>query len=57
MFVAPDLLDILVCPQCHATLFADESARELVCNGCALAYGVTGDGIPNMLVEEARRLD
>lgn len=56
MFVAPDLLEILVCPACHATLFVDESARELVCNSCSLAYGVTDDGIANMLIDDARKL-
>jgi uncharacterized protein len=48
------LLEILVCPDCHATLSVDESASELVCDGCGLAYPVRDD-IPVMLVEEARR--
>lgn len=54
MLIAPDLLEILVCPQCHATLFVDEDARELVCSTCALAYAVTPEGIPHMLIETAR---
>jgi uncharacterized protein YbaR (Trm112 family) len=48
------LLEILVCPDCHATLSADDEASELVCDGCGLAYPVRDD-IPVMLVEEARR--
>jgi uncharacterized protein YbaR (Trm112 family) len=48
------LLEILVCPDCHATLSVDEAASELVCDGCGLAYPVRDD-IPVMLVEEARR--
>lgn len=48
------LLDILVCPKCHATVRADEAASELVCTGCGLAYPVRDD-IPVMLVEEARQ--
>ena len=48
------LLEILVCPACRATLSVDETADELVCNGCALAYPVRDD-IPVMLVDEARR--
>jgi uncharacterized protein YbaR (Trm112 family) len=48
------LLEILVCPDCHGTLSVDESASELVCDGCGLAYPVRDD-IPVMLVEEARR--
>jgi uncharacterized protein len=50
------LLEILVCPDCHATLSVDEAASELVCDGCGLAYPVRDD-IPVMLVEEARRPD
>ena len=48
------LLEILVCPDCHGTLSVDESASELVCDSCGLAYPVRDD-IPVMLVEEARR--
>lgn len=55
MNLDPALLEILVCPQCRATLFVDQSADELVCNACALAYPVRGD-IPVMLVDEARTL-
>ena len=49
------LLDILVCPKCHASLRVDETASELVCTGadCGLAYPVRDD-IPVMLVVEAR---
>ncbi|WP_078900653.1 Trm112 family protein [Streptomyces sp. SBT349] len=48
------LLDILVCPVCHATL--REEGQELVCagDGCGLAYPVQ-DGIPALLESEARR--
>ena len=35
------LLSIIVCPQCHGALQADEAAVELVCQGeCGLAYPV-----------------
>ncbi|RYJ06630.1 Trm112 family protein [Aeromicrobium sp. Root495] len=55
MNLDPALLDILVCPQCRATLFVDDDASELVCNACQLAYPVRDD-IPVMLVDEARSL-
>lgn len=55
MHLDPSLLEILVCPQCRATLFVDSSAEELVCHACALAYPVRGD-IPVMLVDEARAI-
>jgi uncharacterized protein len=49
------LLEILVCPKCHAPVRVDEEASELVCTGadCGLAYPVRDD-IPVMLVDEAR---
>lgn len=53
MNLDPALLEVLVCPQCRATLFVDSDAAELICNACALAYPVRGD-IPVMLVGEAR---
>lgn len=55
MNLDPALLEILVCPQCRATLSVDEDASELVCNTCSLAYPVRRD-IPVMLVDEARAL-
>ncbi len=55
MQLDPALLEILVCPQCRAALFADHDAGELVCQACALAYPVRDD-IPVMLVDEARPL-
>ena len=48
------LLDLIVCPSCHADLVVDEAAEELVCTGCGLAYPVRDD-IPVLLVDEARQ--
>ena len=56
MNLDPALLEILVCPQCRATLAVDDEASELVCSSCALAYPVRNDDIPVMLVDEARSL-
>ncbi|MGD7704987.1 Trm112 family protein [Microlunatus sp. Y2014] len=52
----PELLEILVCPQCHAALAVDHDRDELICTApdCALAYPVR-DQIPVLLVDEARR--
>lgn len=55
MNLDPALLEILVCPQCRATLAVDDQASELVCSACALAYPVRRD-IPVMLVDEARSI-
>jgi uncharacterized protein YbaR (Trm112 family) len=46
------LLDIIVCPDCHGSLVA--AGEELVCQGCGLAYPVRDD-IPVLLVDEARK--
>ncbi len=54
MNLDPALLEILVCPSCHADLRVDEAASELVCTGCGLAYPVRDD-IPVLLIDEARR--
>jgi len=48
-------LELMVCPECHARLEYDKSNKELVCNACELAYPVK-DGIPVMLIEEARKI-
>ena len=54
--VDPRLLEILVCPLTKGPLSYDEAAQELVSAQAGLAYPIR-DGIPIMLVEEARRLD
>ena len=52
----PRLLDLLVCPLTKATLRYDRERNELVSEQAGLAYPIR-DGIPIMLVEEARPLD
>ena len=54
--VDPRLLEILVCPLTKATLRYDRAAQELVSIEAGLAYPIR-DGIPIMLVDEARTLD
>jgi len=50
------LLEILVCPACKGELdYVTEPAEELQCAACQLAYQVR-DGIPDMIVEDARPL-
>lgn len=50
------LLEMLVCPLTHAKLKYDIETQELVSERARLAYPIR-DGIPIMLVEEARVLD
>ena len=52
----PRLLEILVCPLTKGPLNYDAEAGELVSEQAGLAYPIR-DGIPIMLVDEARRLD
>lgn len=54
--LAPELLEILACPNCHAALAVDHDRDELVCTApdCGLAYPVR-DKIPVLLIDEARR--
>ena len=54
--VDPKLLEILVCPLTKGPLSYDAAAQELISEQAGLAYPIR-DGIPIMLVEEARRLD
>ncbi|NKB49921.1 MAG: Trm112 family protein [Alphaproteobacteria bacterium] len=50
------LLEILVCPLTKGPLRYDEARQELVSEKAGLAYPVR-DGIPIMLVDEARELN
>ncbi len=54
--VDPRLLEILVCPLTKGPLSYDRGKQELVSTQAGLAYPVR-DGIPIMLVDEARPLD
>lgn len=53
--VDPKLLELLVCPVTKTGLRYDAAAQELVSEGAGLAFPIR-DGIPIMLVEEARKL-
>jgi uncharacterized protein YbaR (Trm112 family) len=50
-----ELLAVLVCPVTRGPLRYDEERQELVSETARLAYPVR-DGVPVMLVEEARKL-
>ena len=49
------MLELLACPLTKATLHLDRQAQELVSEQAGLAFPIR-DGIPILLVEEARRL-
>ena len=53
MAVHPDLLKMLVCPVCKASLSPVDEDQGLECSECHRIYPVRDD-IPVMLVSEAR---
>jgi uncharacterized protein YbaR (Trm112 family) len=54
--VDPLLLEMLVCPLTKSPLRYDAKAQELISDQARLAYPIR-DGIPIMLIDEARPLD
>ena len=54
--VDPKLLEILVCPITKRPLSYDRAREELISEAAGLAFPIR-EGVPIMLVEEARRLD
>ncbi len=54
--VDPKLLEILVCPLTKRQLVYDREAGELISESARLAFPIR-DGVPIMLVDEARSLD
>ena len=52
----PKMLEALVCPQTRAPLAFDAARQELVSRAAHLAFPIR-NGIPIMLIEEARQLD
>ena len=50
------MLEALICPQTHAVLTYDAERQELISKAAHLAFPIR-DGIPIMLVSEARKID
>jgi len=50
------MLEALICPQTHTTLEYDAANHELISKAAGLAFPIR-NGIPVMLVDEARKLD
>jgi len=50
------MLEALVCPRTGARLEYDAERQELISKSAGLAYPIR-NGIPVMLVDEARKLD
>jgi uncharacterized protein YbaR (Trm112 family) len=54
--IDPKLLEMLVCPLTHKPLHYNSATGELISDAAGLAYPIR-DGIPIMLVEEARKIE
>ena len=54
--IDPKLLEILVCPLTKTTLQYDTKKNELISKKAKLAFPIR-DGIPIMLIDEARKID
>jgi uncharacterized protein YbaR (Trm112 family) len=53
MAISKDLLDILVCPLCKATVEMKQDQSGLKCVQCKRVYPIRDD-IPVMLIDEAK---
>ncbi len=54
--IDPMLLNALVCPKTRGPVTYDREAGELISKKARLAYPIR-EGVPIMLIEEARKLD
>ena len=52
----PKMLEMLVCPVTRGPLRYDSDKQELISEQAKLAFPIR-DGIPIMLIDEARKLD
>jgi uncharacterized protein YbaR (Trm112 family) len=55
MSLAPELLEVLVCPKCKGELEYRQVEPALLCHKCRLRYPIRDD-IPIMLIDEATPL-
>ncbi|MBT0665556.1 Trm112 family protein [Geobacter pelophilus] len=55
MALSPELISILVCPQCKGKLDMEPNETAFLCSACRLRYPVR-EGIPVMLVDEAEKI-
>jgi len=49
-------IELIACPECQGKLDYAKASNELVCENCKLAFPIN-DGIPVMLVEDARKIE
>ena len=54
--ISEELLEILACPKCKGPVGLTEKEDGLICDTCKLLYEIR-DGIPVMLIDEAKKID
>lgn len=54
--IDPKLLSALICPKTRGALTLDRETNELISKKAKLAYPIR-EGVPIMLIEEARKLE
>lgn len=53
--VKPELIEILICPNCRGKIDYRDQEQTIACIGeCKYEYPVV-EGIPHMLIDEARK--
>jgi uncharacterized protein YbaR (Trm112 family) len=57
MAISQELLDILACPKCKGEIHLNDAGDGLICDKCRLLYEISKDGIPIMLIDEAKPID
>jgi len=55
MPVPKDLLEIMACPKCKGDI--QEKGMFILCKKCKLAYPVLDENVPDMLIEDAWKLE
>ena len=54
MVLDPELMEILVCPNCHGEVEELEAEQVILCTACGYRYPIR-DQIPVMLIDEATK--
>ena len=55
MAIPKDLMNILACPKCKGDV--EEKGMFILCKKCKLAYPVLDEDIPDMVIDDAWKLE
>lgn len=55
MPVPKELMEVLACPKCKHNVY--EKGMFIICEKCKLAYPVLSGDVPDMLIEDAWKLE